>query len=62
MTSLNDSMKNFGQHGEDFDLADCCIMALSERLNITYISTLDRRDFSIFRPRHCDYLTLLPDG
>lgn len=44
----------------DFDLADCCIMAMSERLNITQICTLDTRDFSIFRPRHCDYLQLLP--
>lgn len=43
-----------------FDLVDCCIMALAERLNITQICTFDRRDFSIFRPRHCDYLELLP--
>lgn len=43
-----------------FDFVDCCIMALSERLNITRILTLDRRDFSIFRPKHCDYLELLP--
>jgi predicted nucleic acid-binding protein len=44
----------------DFDLADCCIMAMSERLNVTQICTLDARDFSIFRPKHCDYLQLLP--
>lgn len=44
----------------DFDLADCCIMAMSERLNITQICSLDTRDFSIFRPKHCDYLQLLP--
>jgi len=43
-----------------FDLADCCIMALSERLNITQVCTFDRRDFSIFRPKHCSYLELLP--
>lgn len=43
-----------------FDLVDACIMALSERLNITKICTFDRRDFSIFRPKHCDYLELLP--
>lgn len=43
-----------------FDLVDCCIMALSERLNITQVCTFDRRDFSIFRPAHCDYLELLP--
>lgn len=42
------------------DFVDCCLMALSERLNITQICTYDRRDFSIFRPQHCDYLELLP--
>jgi predicted nucleic acid-binding protein len=44
----------------NFDFVDCCLMALAERLNITQICTFDRRDFSIFRPRHADYLELLP--
>ena len=44
----------------ELDFVDCCIMALSERLNITEVCTLDRRDFSIFRPRHCAYLEILP--
>jgi hypothetical protein len=35
-------------------------MALSERLQITQVCTFDRRDFSIFRPTHYDYLELLP--
>lgn len=43
-----------------FDLVDTCIMALSERLQITQVCTFDRRDFSIFRPAHCAYLELLP--
>ncbi len=43
-----------------FDLVDACIMALSERLQITQVCTFDRRDFSIFRPIHCAYLELLP--
>jgi len=42
------------------DFVDCCVMALSERLNITLVCTLDQRDFSIFRPKHCDYLEILP--
>ncbi len=33
-----------------FDFVDCCIMALAERLDIQHVVTLDRRDFSIFRP------------
>jgi predicted nucleic acid-binding protein len=44
----------------EFDVVDCCIMALAERLKIAQVATFDRRDFSIFRPRHCDYLELLP--
>lgn len=50
------------QHYADarFDLVDCCIMAIAERLNITRIATFDRRDFSIFQPSHCDFLELLP--
>ena len=43
-----------------FDLVDCCIMAMSERMVVTKVATFDRRDFSVFRPRHCDYLELLP--
>lgn len=43
-----------------FDIVDCCIMAIAERLDITRIATFDRRDFSIFQPRHCDFLELLP--
>lgn len=42
------------------DFVDCCMMALSERLAITQVFTYDQRDFSIFRPRHVDYLELLP--
>ena len=42
------------------DFVDCCIMALSERLNITQVGTLDKRDFSIFRPNHVSHLEILP--
>jgi len=43
-----------------FDYTDAAIMALAERLNITLVYTFDRRDFTVFRPKHCDYLELLP--
>jgi hypothetical protein len=39
---------------------DACIVALAERLNITELVTLDRRHFSIVRPRHIQALTLIP--
>lgn len=44
----------------EFDYTDAAIMAVAERLNIETIYTFDHRDFSVFRPRHCDFLTLLP--
>jgi hypothetical protein len=43
-----------------FDFVDCCLMTLAERLAITQVCTLDRRDFTIFRPAHVDVLTILP--
>jgi uncharacterized protein len=43
-----------------FDFVDSCIMALTERLDVTQVCTFDRRDFTIFRPKHCQYLDLLP--
>lgn len=42
------------------DFTDAAIVAIAERLNITRVYTLDRRDFSIIRPSHCDYFDLLP--
>lgn len=42
------------------DFTDAAIVATAERLNITRVYTLDRRDFSVIRPSHCDYFELLP--
>jgi uncharacterized protein len=42
------------------DFVDCCIMALSERLDIRRVCTVDPIDFRIFRPKHCEYLDILP--
>lgn len=39
---------------------DVSVMALAERLGIEQILTVDRRDFSIVRPVHCDCFELLP--
>ena len=44
----------------NFDLVDCCIMAIAERRKITRIATFDRRDFGFFQPSHCQRLELLP--
>lgn len=45
----------------ELDFVDCCIAAVAERLDIKHISTFDLRDFSMMRPPHCDYFTLLPE-
>jgi predicted nucleic acid-binding protein len=44
----------------DLGLVDASVVALCERLGERKVATLDRRDFSVVRPRHCDALTLLP--
>ncbi|MGI8608543.1 MAG: type II toxin-antitoxin system VapC family toxin [Candidatus Dormibacteria bacterium] len=40
---------------------DASVIALSERLAIRDVATLDRRHVSVVRPRHCPHLTLHPD-
>lgn len=42
------------------DYVDSVVMAIAERLDITRILTVDRRDFGLFRPRHCDYFEIIP--
>jgi hypothetical protein len=45
----------------DLGLVDTCTIALCERLGETAVATLDRRHFSVVRPRHCTHLELLPN-
>ncbi len=44
----------------DLGLVDASVIAVCERLDERKVATLDRRDFSVVRPRHCDSLELLP--
>ncbi len=39
---------------------DAAVIALCERLKLSEVATLDRRHFTVVRPRHVDTLTLLP--
>ncbi|WP_245646055.1 type II toxin-antitoxin system VapC family toxin [Nocardiopsis trehalosi] len=39
---------------------DASVIAAAERLHVTEVATLDRRHFSVVRPRHVDAFTLLP--
>jgi predicted nucleic acid-binding protein len=44
----------------NLDFVDALIVATAERLNITRLLTLDRRDFQLIRPKHCASFELLP--
>lgn len=39
---------------------DAAVIALAERLRVSEVATLDRRHFTVVRPRHVSALTLLP--
>ncbi|MGQ0631981.1 MAG: type II toxin-antitoxin system VapC family toxin [Sporichthyaceae bacterium] len=39
---------------------DAIVVATAERLDCSEVATLDRRDFSVVRPKHVSTLTLLP--
>jgi predicted nucleic acid-binding protein len=39
---------------------DAAVLAIVERLNEPKLATLDRRHFSVLRPRHVDALELVP--
>jgi predicted nucleic acid-binding protein len=39
---------------------DASVVAIAERLGLTEIAAIDRRHFSVVRPRHVDVVTLIP--
>ena len=41
-------------------IVDASIVALAERLNVTTLATLDRKHFTVVRPKHCDAFELVP--
>jgi uncharacterized protein len=42
------------------ETVDASVIAAAERLDVTQLATLDRRDFSVVRPRHVEAFELLP--
>ncbi len=40
--------------------ADASVVAIAERLDVAEVATLDRKDFSVVRPRHVPAFALLP--
>jgi predicted nucleic acid-binding protein len=41
-------------------MVDASVVAACERLGVEALATLDRRHFTVIRPRHCGALTILP--
>jgi predicted nucleic acid-binding protein len=41
---------------------DASLIATAERLGVEHIATVDRRHFTVVRPRHVGSFTLLPDS
>jgi uncharacterized protein len=58
LTRISEILEQYADTQLDF--TDAAIVAIAERLFISRICTLDRRDFTIIRPRHWDYFELLP--
>ena len=44
----------------DLGFVDAALVAIAERLGISRLYTLDRRDFAIVRPAHVERFELLP--
>jgi uncharacterized protein len=50
-----------GEYGDlALGIVDASIVAACERVGVTTLATLDRRHFSVVRPRHCEALALVP--
>jgi len=45
---------------QPMDLADASLVVLAERFMLRRVFTLDRRHFSVYRPRHTRYFELFP--
>lgn len=41
-------------------IVDAAVITIAERLGLTEIATIDRRHFTVVRPRHIPAFTLLP--
>jgi predicted nucleic acid-binding protein len=55
---INELLEQYADSHLDF--VDAALVTISERYGVTRILTLDRRDFGMIRPRHCDHFELVP--
>ena len=49
-----------GYHDLGLGLVDASVVAIAERLGVTTVATLNRRDFTVVRPAHCAAFRLIP--
>ena len=54
-TALIDRYRDLG-----LGLVDASVIAIAERLGVTTIATLNRRDFAVVRPAHVEAFDLIP--
>lgn len=47
-------------HDLPLGTVDASVVAVAERLGVTEVATLDRRDFEVVRPKHVDRFALVP--
>ena len=55
---LRDLMRKY--RDKPMDLADATLVVLAEMHKARVVFTLDRRDFSIYRPKHLKHFDLIP--
>lgn len=55
---LRDLMKKYSDR--PMDLADATLVLLAEIHKAKTIFTLDQKDFSLYRPKHCKYFEITP--
>ena len=58
LTRAREIIEQYQEHR--FGIADASLMALSERLSVREVLTLDQRHFGVFRDRSGKALTLVP--
>jgi len=56
---MRELMKKYND--QPMDLADAALVRLAEREKLREVFTLDRRDFSVYRPVHVKRLAIIPD-
>ena len=58
MARLNALMQKYADL--PMELADASLVALGERQDLRHVFTLDRRHFSVYRPRHVHSFEIFP--